>query len=402
MAILRFGAVFLKDVPAGILRETPEGGTVFTYDEAYRRAPGAAPVGVSLPLSQQAHDWRNGLHPYFQHLGPEGGLRQRQAAWSQVNVDDDLGLLLTHGADCIGAVSIIDPEVRPAAVPTAFGGVAEDPARWLGHRTISGVQPKFLARKTAAGFVPAGDVDVAPYIAKLPSDGLPGLVANEDFTLRLCRRLLGATEVAEAERGVVEGFAGQVLLVRRFDRTPANEKLRLEDFAQVLLRPRGQDFNGKYQASYEECADVVRRHSVQPRIDLARFFKRLLAQALLGNCDAHLKNFSLLESPAGLRLSPLYDAVNTYYYAPNISGAFGLELDGARRQWDTLDRPLFERFGAGVGLKATLVRRVFAELSAQRDAVFDDLRQRNPLPGDEGKQRYEDVVRSAWLRLFPG
>jgi serine/threonine-protein kinase HipA len=96
------------------------------------------------------------------------------------------------------------------------------------------------------------------------------------------------------------------LIVTRFDRTPEGGKLRLEGFAQILDKPRGRDFSGKYDAAYEDVAAVIKQHSVRPEIDLARFFRRLIVFVLVGNCDAHLKNFSLLETDAGLRLSPAY------------------------------------------------------------------------------------------------
>src|SRR6185312_1154681 len=92
------------------------------------------------------------------------------------------------------------------------------------------------------------------------------------------------------------------------------KKLRLEDCAQILCKPRGLDYAGKYDAAYEDVADIIKRYSERPEIDLARFFRRLVAFVLIGNCDAHLKNFSLLETAAGLRLSPIYDVLNTAIY----------------------------------------------------------------------------------------
>jgi serine/threonine-protein kinase HipA len=74
---------------------------------------------------------------------------------------------------------------------------------------------------------------------------------------------------------------------------------------------RGRDYAGKYDASYEDVAELIKSHSSRPLIDLGRIFRRLIVFALIGNCDAHLKNFSLLETPTGLRLSPAYDVVNT-------------------------------------------------------------------------------------------
>src|SRR5207244_1114921 len=158
---------------------------------------------------------------------------------------DDFGLLLRYGADCIGAVGL-----RPAP-----GSVAKDiPPNELAanpSRTLSGIQPKLLVIKHDAAFVPAGPTGAAPYIAKFNSEreGAGSLVRNENLSLRWCGALLGKQEVNEFEIATVEDKTA--LVVTRFDRTANGGKLRLEDFAQILNKPRGRDFAGKYDASYE-------------------------------------------------------------------------------------------------------------------------------------------------------
>src|SRR3546814_1162819 len=93
----------------------------------------------------------------------------------------------------------------------------------------------------------------------------------------------------------------------------------MEDFAQILMRPREADFKGKYQGSYEEVAAAIDRHSARPQIDRARFFSALVFNLIIGNADAHLKHWSLLERPEGLRLSPQYDPLNTLLYGSAYS-----------------------------------------------------------------------------------
>ena len=120
---------------------------------------------------------------------------------------------------------------------------------------------------------------------------------------------------------------------------------------QVLNRRPGRDHQGKYDAGYEDLAAALRR-SAAPLLDARRAFRRLAAYVLLGNVDCHMKNWSLLETPSGMRLAPVYDALNGYIYAAQgYTTRFGLEIDGERRQWDTYDRALLldlaERLGLG-------------------------------------------------------
>ncbi|MGH8247303.1 MAG: type II toxin-antitoxin system HipA family toxin, partial [Gammaproteobacteria bacterium] len=291
---LRSGEVLFKDAVAGTLAETAGGGTRFAYGSNWKE-----PIACCLPVERREHEWPQGLHPFFQHLGPEGWLRERQARVAHIAEEDDFGLLLRYGTDCIGAVGI------KSAVPLPkIDSPAEVPAN--PGRTISGVQRKLLVVEKDKVFHPAGPVGLAPYIAKFNSQNIPTLVRNEALTLRWARAVLGKSEVCEADLGHVAVVNEIALIVTRFDRASDGRKLRLEDFAQILCRPRGRDYAGKYDASHEEVAEVIKAYSARPEIDLDKFFRRLIVFALVGNCDGHLKNFSLLETPTGLRLAPLY------------------------------------------------------------------------------------------------
>ena len=396
MPSLRFAHIHFKDRHAGTLRETPEGGTVFEYRPEFR-----AEIACALPRGQDRHDWSAGLHPVFEHLGPEGWLRERQARTAEIEVEDDLGILLAYGGDCIGAVSVHDPE-RAGRRAEARDLDALTGAAVAGNRTLSGVQPKLLVVKTDDGYVPAGSSGPAPYIAKFPTPDLPDIVSNEILALRAARLLLASGQVVEAERALVRGIETPALLVRRFDRTEAGGKLRLEDLAQVLSKPRGRDFSGKYDGSFEEAGAAIVRYSARHAIDLLRFFERIVVFALIGNCDCHLKNFSLLETPNGLRLAPAYDVVNTYVYArQGYSTRFGLRIEGGWHALDTVDRALLYRLGLRLGIAERAVAKTFADIGRKKDRVLSALTPRDIPEHDTWRDAFLDTLRAGFLRLCP-
>ena len=396
MAALRYAQISFKDRRAGTLRETPEGGTVFEYDPQFPED-----IACALPRAHDSHTWPVGLHPAFEHLGPEGWLRHRQARAAEIAIEDDFGILLAYGADCIGAISVHAPGEPPASADEKH--LDELTAAAVeGKRTISGVQPKLLVAKGAAGFVPARATGPAPYIAKFPSDDLPGIVANEALALKAARLLLGRDQVVEAEPAVVEGISRPALVVRRFDRTPEGEKLRLEDFAQILSKPRRRDFSGKHDASFEDIGAAIGRHSVRAEIDLLRCFQRIVAYALIGNCDCHLKNFSLLETTEGLRLSPAYDIVNTYIYrAQGYSTRFGLRIDDQLRQFDQVDRDLLAGLGLRLGLSEKAVTRTFEELGKKKGKVVGLIPRQSRVEESDFRDLFADTLRAAYLRICP-
>lgn len=397
MPSLRYTQIAYKDELAGTLQETPNGGSRFEYAATYHKSE--QPVGLCIPVQPRTHEWNSGLHPFFQHVLPEGRLRREQAAQAGLEAEDDFGLLLAYGGDCIGAVSVVSEPAPQSSLSVGADRVDAPPP----GRTISGVQLKLLGTRDRQGYRAAVPGEPAPFILKLSDEALPQVVANEDLALEACRVLLGSDEVTYAERTWLADRQNVALAVRRFDRTPTNDKLRMEDFAQILCRPRGVDFTGKYQGSYEECAEVIDRYSAQPKRDIVRLFRRVVAFALLGNCDAHLKNFALIETQGGLRLAPCYDVVNTIWYATSrgYSTEFALSFAGEKLPWELVGRDVLDRWAREIGVPSTTVSRAFRAMQSRESALFGLLRNSSPIHDPEEKLRYEDIVRSAWLRLFP-
>ena len=386
----RTAEIHFKDQRAGLLKETARGGTRFAYDPAWQR-----PIACCFPIDRREHEWAAGLHPFFQHLGTEGWLREQQARVAHIDQDDDLGLLLRYGADCIGAVSVHRPAGTPAPAPIAEATASPG-------RTVSGVQRKLLVTRSADGkaFVPAGPAGPAPFIAKFNSERLPTLVRNERLALAWTAAVLGKREVTEFTVATIETIGEAALVVTRFDRTPDGQKLRLEDCAQILCKPRGADYGGKYDAAYEDVAAIIKAHSVRPAIDLARFFRRLIAFAIIGNCDAHLKNFSLLETPTGLRLSPVYDVVNTAIY-DGFDQTLGLSINGAKPSLDAVNHTLLRAFGLSIGVPARAVDQVFTELRRKITAAAPLIAPPAAEPPDGFVNRFSEIVSNACLRILP-
>src|SRR5215831_497850 len=388
---LRKAEVLFKDQPAGTLEETASGGSRFVYAPKWQTQ-----IACSLSILKREHEWGQGVHPFFQHLGPEGWLREKQARVGHVAEEDDFGLLLRYGADCIGAVGLRPlsgaetQDTAPITELTASPG-----------RTISGIQRKLLVVKDGKNFTPAGPKGLAAYIAKFNSESerVGSLVRNEQLSLRWSRELLGKREVNEFVVDEVSVLNEVALIVTRFDRKPDGSKLRLEDFAQILNKPGGGNSPGKYDASYEDVAAIIKRHSVRSEIDLARFFRRLVVFVLVGTCDAHLKNFSLLETEDGLRLSPAYDILNSALY-DGFDQNLALSIDGSKPHLDQVTRDLLKKFGQSVGLSPRAIDQIFADLHKRVRGASKLLTPPQGEPPDGFVHRYSEIVSRACLRIF--
>lgn len=384
----RSAEILFKDQPAGILEETAGGGARFAYNKDWRTE-----IACSLPIARREHEWPQGVHPFFQHLAPEGWLRQQQAHVAHVQEQDDFGLLLRFGGDCIGAVSIrgksgADDNLPPVRELTANPG-----------RTVSGVQRKLLVIKEGNHFAPAGETGPAPYIAKFNSESIGTLVRNEALSLRWATAVLEGDEINSYKLAQVSKINETALVVTRFDRTINGEKLRLEDFAQILSKPRGADFAGKYDASYEDVAAAIDKYSARPAIDLRKFFRRLIVFILVGNCDAHLKNFSLLETPEGLRLSPAYDILNTAFY-DGFDQNIALSINGSKQALDEITWPLLANFGRSIGLPQAAVDQSRTDLRTRVQKAAPILVPPEAEAPDGFVHRYSEIVERACHRIL--
>lgn len=389
--MVRQAQVLFKGVRAGLLLETAAGGSQFVYDPDWTQD-----IGCCLPVSSGAHSWPAGLHPFFQHLGAEGWLREKQARQGQVADQDDLGLLLHYGADCIGAVSVVPMGAVEPSPPPSWPDEIGLPA----GRTVSGVQRKLLAFEQEGRFHPATSSSPATHIAKFNAATHDGFVRNEGLSLSLAAEVLGREQVTDFRRGFVEGFDEPCLLITRFDRTATGERRRMEDFAQILARPRGNDHQGKYDGSYEEVVAAIQRHSARPRVDLDLFFRQLVFSVLVGNADLHLKNFSLLEGADGLRLSPAYDLMNTLLFGGTYDRRMALSLCGGRQALDQVDAGLLLRFAAAIGLPERAARRALTDL-ATRTAASRHLIPPGAEDADGFVHRYAEIVHAACTRIRP-
>ena len=147
---------------------------------------------------------------------------------------------------------------------------------------------------------------------------------------------------------------------------------------------------------------MIGRYSARAEIDLLRFFQRIVAYALIGNCDCHLKNFSLLETLGGLRLSPAYDIVNTYIYgAQGYSTRFGLRIDDTLHQFDQIDRNLLAGLGQKLGLPLPAIARTFEGFAKKRRALLELVSPKERIEEGDFQDLFADTLRAAYLRICP-
>lgn len=319
----------------GTLTLLPGDQTLFVFDQAYIDSSDRPTLSLSVKdefgeLITDVRPTRTRVPPFFSNLLPEGALRDYLAKKAGINPQREFFLLWVLGRDLPGALTMTP--VDGEAWPPEKGG--KGPAEQAAAETIlrfslAGVQLKLSAVMEATGglTIPAEGVGGA-WIVKLPSMKFEGVPENEYAMMELARavgmdvpevRLVPLSEIGGLPEDVAR-LEGNALAVRRFDRTQDGGLLHIEDFAQVF----GVYPEKKYErASYRNIAEVLWAETGEEGV--AEFIRRLVFNALIGNADMHLKNWSLIypgrKSPA---LAPAYDFVSTIAYLPDDKMALTL------------------------------------------------------------------------------
>jgi serine/threonine-protein kinase HipA len=177
-------------------------------------------------------------------------------------------------------------------------------------------------------------------------------------------------------------------VVRRFDRAPNGEKRRCEDFAQIL----GKE---KYSGSYEQLGKRLREISEFPGLDAQLFFERVLLSYLIGNGDAHLKNYSVLETDAGrLRLSPAYDIVCSRLLIPREDGC-ALTINGKHNKVRRRD---FAALANCLQIPDKVHAEIMERLESIRVIAGRDVPDSYIPPGDQ--EQMLQILENRWNRVY--
>jgi serine/threonine-protein kinase HipA len=376
--------VYLHNVLVGNLIQDAGGQMVFEYVESWLNAPGAAPLSQSLPLRKKRFN-RKECRGFFAGILPEENNREIIARNLGISARNDYAMLERIGGECAGAVTFIPtgealPEHNYGYQTLSSRELAallrELPKRPLlageeGIRlSLAGAQDKLPVR------IEGGDISLplggAPstHILKPAVDRFEDVVFNE----ALCMKLADAAGLpaASVETRTVDGMA--CLLVERYDRTHRQmaegelvlERIHQEDFCQALGIVSETKYQKEGGPSLKQCFALLRDVSSSPVIDLARLLDAVIYNYLVGNNDAHGKNFSLLYHGIGtdnlqIRLAPLYDIVSTIYY-PELSHDMAMKIGGEYSS-EKVSSANFERLAEETGLAKPIMRRRVPEMA---------------------------------------
>jgi serine/threonine-protein kinase HipA len=275
-------------------------------------------------------------------------------------------------------------------LPFTAQELRQEAAARAGKMSIQGVQAKLSAqlniKEQQFTIVDQG----GHYILKPQTADYPEVPENEDLTMRCA--LAAGIEVPR--HGLLYGRDHSLTyFIRRFDRIGRNDKIHVEDFAQLAALSR----ETKYRASMEQVVALINKHCTFPAVERLKLFRLILFCFLVGNEDMHLKNFSIIHRDNVIALSPAYDLLNTTIVLANPKEELALPLNGKKNNLQRRD--LIDYFGGKrLQLPKRVIAKVVLELKEARTA-WEELHARSFL-SSEMKEKYLRILEDRFARLF--
>lgn len=347
--------VYLHDSKAGELQQHDDATLTFAYNEDYLALERARAISVSMPLA--ATIYPNSIaRPYFSGLLPDESARQRLARALGVSDANAFGMLELIGGECAGALALFQQNAD-TNIPKADDQVLDEHQLadllhelrgnpLLGSRndirlSLAGAQDKIAVKVIGEQLALVKNGEPTTHILKPGIPGLAGSAQNECFCMMLAARLdLPVADVQFATAGDME-----YVLVKRFDRLAKEtnrkdregvERLHQEDFCQALSVAPEIKYEDEGGPGIERSLGLIQSVADQPASDRLVYLKMQIFHFLVGNADAHAKNFALLHSfdSRSPSLAPLYDVVCTATY-PELTKKIAMRI-GERNIPDTI------------------------------------------------------------------
>lgn len=316
---------------------TDAGRVDFEYSPA-----ATCPVSLSLPLEG---GWEKSAPGYFlEGLLPDSEA-EREAMRDALHAASSGSFDLLAAADLTGGLCFsthllpqeaagFRPEsVSEEEIALRVRHLAAHQGSWQvgGGRnrfSLAGTQPKFPLARAGEHWTWSNIKNPSTHIVKPSSDGLPFIGVVEDAVMRLA-----AACGIPAARSSLMRFAGEeAYVVERFDRRVLPngevERAHVEDFTQSL----GASRDDKYAVTAKDVLCLLRKVDETGRLG-SRWVDQLIFNTLVGNCDAHAKNYSLFLEPERISLCPLYDSVCTLFWS-EFSDTLAMPINGKRRTCD--------------------------------------------------------------------
>ena len=379
--------VFLNDKHIGTLEKDDNGGVIFQYSNNADRI-----LSLSLPIqkapfeNKQCRGFFNGLLPESEHtrivIGKKYG----------INPKNDFSILQAIGYDCAGAVSFFDNtdtqtpskylqetyeiDYTPLSENELEKFIVELPQKPLAtgvedmRLSLAGAQDKTSVIVVDGQIgIPKDNVPTS-HILKPAINGFNETIENEFICIKTAEKL--GIKVPDVKIGYANKT--KYFLIQRYDREIIVNKIKRihqEDFCQASNIPSTYKYQAEGGVDFKRCFEILRVTS-QPAVAINQFIQLMIFNYLIGNNDAHGKNFSILHYDNGeIKFAPAYDILCSQVY-PELSNKMAMKIGGHYKQDEILLRH-FEKLANENDISFTQLKKVIKNQCENLPIIVEDV-----------------------------
>ncbi len=301
-------------------------------------------ISMSLPLRQEPFKEKS-CRAFFGGFLPEDrSIREVLARKYKIgNIDDDFKFLKEIGKDCAGAISFNLINEKTNMIEDNYelikGKILTDDEvvekikelpqnPFVGSRiSLAGVQTKAAFCMIDNKFAIPIDNVPTTHIVKPCIEKYPDSVKNEYICMKIAKEF--ELDVANVEIRKIKNL--EIIVIERFDRLKSDnnmyfKRIPQEDFVQAL----GKVPSDKYEINFKDCLTILNKTS-SPAKNKQKFIKQVIFNYLIGNNDAHGKNFSIMTYLDDIKLTPAYDILSTEIYKDSD---FSMKIGNAKNRFE--------------------------------------------------------------------
>jgi serine/threonine-protein kinase HipA len=318
--------VKLLNEEVGLLNEDEFGRLSFEYLDSWLNNPNSYPISLTLGLEKKIYD-NSSCRGFFAGLLPDDQIKSKIASKLKISEDNDFSLLEILGGDCAGAISIESDLkqnkkkqdsklIEEKQLQEIFALLNDEPLLTSkGIRlSLAGAQNKIaLVKKKNQFYIPA-DEEITTHILKPSIKRFSNIVFNEFACMKLGS--ICGLNIPNIEVGFAENTP--YLIIERYDRQRLKngrlQRIHQEDFCQALGIIPEKKYQKEGGPSIKSCADLIDQYFSRPGLSKLKLLDIFVFNFLIGNNDAHGKNFALILGTKSIELAPSYDLLSTEIY----------------------------------------------------------------------------------------
>lgn len=349
----------------------------FQYDQQYLNSKSPKALSYSIPLSNKQYDHKI-TESFFSGLLPEENIRRQIAKYLHISYQNTFALLDAIGGECAGAISVykedynINQNINKYNYKILTDNEASDILLHLDKIPMyidkddvrisgAGAQDKLIISLVDNKIAIPLKGTPSSYILKPEIKGFQYTVENEFFCMQLAKNI----GLPVPDTFIYTLKDKNFYLVKRYDRQHLNDgiilRLHQEDFCQALHIAPIQKYENEGGPSLKQCFELLDQKiklGLMSGDNKFTLLKGIIFNFLIGNGDAHGKNFSILydKDKDKESLAPFYDLLSTRVYTNSQKSKMAMKL-GNKYKFKDVTLKQFEYLSDDIGFRFDFVKK---------------------------------------------